>query len=208
MANGCPVYYYIKVKHARKHVTRAGCIFRPTRRAKAHYYADRAHYACTGRVFLHARHNAYAESSGWKYLRRGIRDDYWFSARSHTFSLLHSLSGLPKPVLSPIRFYVGILKLTVDDMSPQSVRRITRHREWRAPGDDWSVLLLVCRQKRNEKYFSSLASSCAESLVMEFNGLVLWSVLYKWIFDIQSDLKLSLSVHRSILKDEKIVLPR
>lgn len=34
----------------------------------------------------------------------GIRDDYWFSARSYTFSLLLGLSEPPKTALSPIRF--------------------------------------------------------------------------------------------------------
>lgn len=34
--------------------------------------------------------------------------------------------GLLKPVLSPIHFYVRILKLTVDNMSPQRKKSITR----------------------------------------------------------------------------------
>lgn len=58
MPNGCPVYYYVKAKRALKQVTHARCIFRHTRRAKAHYYADRKHYACTGRVFLCSRTHA------------------------------------------------------------------------------------------------------------------------------------------------------
>lgn len=92
---------------------RAKCVFRHV--AKRHYYADaesRIVRTQDARVATDTR-------SGWKYLWREIRDDYWFSTRSqllHSSTAYHTIETRP---ITDMHFYVRILKLIVDNMLPQ-----------------------------------------------------------------------------------------
>lgn len=87
------LHYYGDVKCVLRHVYSDAHIM------EVHYYVDRygtVHYACVKHIFSCAR-VTHTESGGWKYLRRGIRNDYWFSARSNTFSFLLALSDYRSP---------------------------------------------------------------------------------------------------------------